>query len=304
MQGSPQWVRLRKTDMYLKSKSILAAAVGALFLSASQGFAGDVALKGAELGKWTMDYDAAVKLAGEKNLPLLLDFTGSDWCHWCKLMDKTVFAKPAWEQYAAKNIVTVTVDFPQDKKTVPQPVADRNEKLKDQFNVEGFPTYVILEKDGKSELGRLGAGEDKTPESFIQELGDILRFRPASVEAKVAELGPDRGKEYRAAIAANQEAKKALEDWKGSQPKRSAENDAKYKELVEKIRKSQIEPKAVELGAEKGKQYRAAFDELLKAERELETWGATVPEQNAENDKKYQAFLEKIKAAQEKVDAF
>ena len=66
-------------------------AFGALALSAQ---AGDkVQLEGAKLGHWTMDFDAATKLAAEKKVPLMLNFTGSDWCGWCKLMDKNVFAE-------------------------------------------------------------------------------------------------------------------------------------------------------------------------------------------------------------------
>ena len=53
------------------------------------------ATKGAELGEWTMDVSAAKKLAKSKNKPVFLCFTGSDWCGWCKLMEKNVFSADA-----------------------------------------------------------------------------------------------------------------------------------------------------------------------------------------------------------------
>jgi thioredoxin-related protein len=221
--------------MCLTFKHRMMAAAVAMLVFACRVLGNEVALKGAELGKWTMDFDAAVKLAGDKNLPLLVDFTGSDWCQWCKLMDETVFAKPAWREYAAKNIVTVTIDFPKDKKIVPQEYVERNEKLKEKLNVEGYPTYVILDKDGTTELGRLGAGEDKTPETFIQELNEVLRYRPASIEAKVAALGPDKGKEYRAALDGVKNAEKELMEWLQASPKRSPENDEKFQKFMNKI---------------------------------------------------------------------
>jgi thiol-disulfide isomerase/thioredoxin len=221
--------------MNLIFKLPVVAVAATVLVLASQSFAGQVAVKGAELGKWTMDYDAALKLADEKNLPLLLNFTGSDWCHWCKLMDETVYAKPAWGQFAAKNIVTVTVDFPKDKQLVPKEFAERNEKLKEKFAIEGYPTYIILDKDGTTELGRLGAGEDKTPESFIQEVNEVLRYRPANIEAKVAALGPDKGAQYRAALEGVRTAEKTLMDWLQSSPKRSPENDDKFKTFMDKI---------------------------------------------------------------------
>ncbi len=212
----------------------LAAALALLSFNFSS-HASEVATKGAEPGKWTMDYEAATKLAKEKDLPLLLNFTGSDWCGWCKLMDKEVYAKPAWSEYAADNLVTVTIDFPNDKSIVPKEYVGRNEKLSEQFGVQGYPTYVILDSDGETVLGQLGAGRDKTPESFIAEVKDVLRYRPASIEAKVAELGPEKGKQYQAALDGVREAEKELESWIKTAPERNEENEKKYKAFLDSI---------------------------------------------------------------------
>ncbi len=142
-------------------------AFGALALSAQA--EDKVQIDGAEAGHWTMDFDAAVKLAAEKKLPMMLNFTGSDWCGWCKLMDKNVFAEEVWQKFAADKVVLVTLDFPKDKTIVPEKYVSRNNELKDQFGVRGFPTYVVLDSDGKTKLGQLGAGKDKTPATFIDE---------------------------------------------------------------------------------------------------------------------------------------
>ena len=127
---------------------MMGLVMGAVALSAQA--ADKVELEGAKVGIWTMDFDAAVKLAGEKNLPLMLNFTGSDWCGWCKLMDKGVFAQDEWKEYAAKNVLLVTLDFPKDKNIVPEKYVSRNNELKEQFGVRGYPTYVVLDSDGKS----------------------------------------------------------------------------------------------------------------------------------------------------------
>ena len=87
--------------------------------AAAKGAEGAVATSGAELGKWTMDFDAAKTLAAEKEVPILINFTGSDWCGWCKLMDREVFSKAEWQQYAAESLVLVWIDFPRDKALVP-----------------------------------------------------------------------------------------------------------------------------------------------------------------------------------------
>ena len=52
-----------------------------LLLLTSSGLpAAETDLNGITPGKWTMDFDAAKKLANEKKLPILLNFSGSDWC--------------------------------------------------------------------------------------------------------------------------------------------------------------------------------------------------------------------------------
>ena len=132
--------------------------------------ADEVQLEGAKVGQWTMDYDAAVTLAAEKKLPMMLNFTGSDWCGWCKLMDKNVFAQEEWKSYAAANVVLVTIDFPQDKSIVPEKFVDRNAQLQQKFGVGGYPTYVLLESDGKTVLGQLSAGKEKTESRPFQIL--------------------------------------------------------------------------------------------------------------------------------------
>lgn len=197
--------------------------------------AAEVAKEGAEVGKWTMDYESATKLAKEKKLPLLLNFTGSDWCGWCKLMDGNVYAKPEWSEFAAKNLVLVTIDFPQDKTIVPPRFVSKNEELKGKFGIRGFPTYVILDSDAETKLGQLGAGQDKTPESFIKEVEGALRFRQASIDAKVAALGTEKGAEYKAAMEGVKKAESALRDWIGTGPQKNAENDKKYEAFKKDI---------------------------------------------------------------------
>ena len=121
-----------------------------------------------------MDVEAAKKWAAEKQLPILLNFTGSDWCGWCKLMEKNVFTKPDWKSYAGEHIVMVLIDFPRDQTAVPEKYKARNKSLKDQYGISGYPTFVLLAPDGTTEVARLKAGRNKTPESFIKEITDAL----------------------------------------------------------------------------------------------------------------------------------
>jgi thioredoxin-related protein len=141
----------------------------------SSAYAFDALKKGVEPGKWTQDLSAATTYAKDNNLPIMIMFTGSDWCYWCKLMDKTVFSGNEFFDWAKDNVVLVAIDFPRDKSKVPAEFQSRNKQLGDDFKVRGVPTYVFLKPDGKTEIGRLGAGKGKTPKSFIEEIKKLLK---------------------------------------------------------------------------------------------------------------------------------
>ncbi len=155
-------------------------------------------------------------------------------------MDKDVFAKDAWKKYAADNAVLVTLDFPKDKSIVPEKYVARNKELKEQFEVRGYPTYIILDSDGETKLGQLGAGRDKTPESFIAEFESIVRLSASNIEAFV-KANPDKAEAYKAAIQSVEDSKKALAEWIGTKPERNEENTKKFAELKKAIQTAQDE---------------------------------------------------------------
>lgn len=220
---------------------MMGMAAGALMINAQA--ADKVEIDGASVGVWTMDFDAAVKLAGEKKLPLILNFTGSDWCGWCKLMDKNVFAEEAWKTYAKENVLLVTLDFPQDKSVVPEKYVARNKALQEKFGVRGYPTYVVLDNDGDTKLGQLGAGRDKTPSSFIEEFKGVVRMSAGAIDA-YAKANPDKADAYKAAIADFQNAKKELMDWIETKPKRTEENMKLFEGFNKRISEAEAALKA------------------------------------------------------------
>lgn len=134
-----------------------------------------VAVSGAEVGKWTQDYDAAQKLAAEKKLPILINFTGSDWCGWCMLMDKKVFAQDEWKNFAKDNVVLAYINFPRNKALVPMHFVTRNNQLAEKYGIKGYPTYIVLSPDGKTVLGKLGASRDANPKDFIEKFNALIK---------------------------------------------------------------------------------------------------------------------------------
>ena len=129
----------------MKKLPLLAAALLALPATADEPA---IAVSGATLGAWTQDYAAATNAAATDGKPVLLDFTGSDWCGWCMLMENKVFCTQEWQDWAASNIYLVTLDFPQDKSKVPEDYQKRNRELSKAYGVRGYPTYIVLDSKG------------------------------------------------------------------------------------------------------------------------------------------------------------
>ena len=121
----------------------------------------------ANAGEWLTDYAKAIAQAKSENKQLLMDFTGSDWCGWCMKLDREVFEQKDFKDFADKNLVLLKLDFPRTKAQSPEEKA-QNEKLSDQFKIQGFPTIVVLNPDGNKagDLGYTPGG----PQAFLAEL--------------------------------------------------------------------------------------------------------------------------------------
>lgn len=139
----------------------IAAALLAIFASSARA---DVT--------WLTDFKRAQQEAKTGSKLLLVDFTGSDWCGWCIKLNREVFSKPEFKDYATKNLVLLEVDFPRQKK-LNASMQQQNEELAQHYQVEGFPTIVVLNGDGLKvgELGYMPGG----PEAFIAELEKIRK---------------------------------------------------------------------------------------------------------------------------------
>ena len=97
---------------------------------------------------WLENYEQACRIAREQHKPILLYFTGSDWCSWCFYLHKNLLDHQSFIDYANKSLVLMKADFP---KSVPQDknVKEQNQKLAHQFKVSGFPSVYILDSNGK-----------------------------------------------------------------------------------------------------------------------------------------------------------
>ena len=130
---------------------------------------------------WTDDYDAALERAAAENKLVLADFSGSDWCGWCKKLDKEVFDTEQFRTLATNEYVLLMVDSPQDEGLLSAKAKKQNPKLVEKYKVRGFPTVLVL--DAKGEVvykgGYAKGGPKKylkTLERGIKEASDIKKY--------------------------------------------------------------------------------------------------------------------------------
>jgi thiol:disulfide interchange protein len=147
----------------MKLRNIFSALAITLLTSASS----VVAAEG-----WLKSIPEAQELSKETKKPIFVEFTGSDWCPPCIMMDKNVFSKEAFLTAAQKDFILVKIDIPQ----ADPELSAKNEKVLDAYNVTGVPTVLLLDSAGK-EFSRFSASEFNTVEKMLNELERQLRIK-------------------------------------------------------------------------------------------------------------------------------
>ncbi|MHC1765737.1 MAG: thioredoxin family protein [Verrucomicrobiia bacterium] len=122
-------------------------------------------------GNWLTDLDKAQAKAKEEKKLVLMDFTGSDWCPPCKALHSKVLTSKEFVDFANENLILVMVDFPQQKK-LPAEQTKANEELAKRFKIEGFPTIVVLDSNGK-ELSKDVGYSGESPKDFVAKLRKV-----------------------------------------------------------------------------------------------------------------------------------
>ena len=109
--------------------------------------------------EWHTDVNKAINMSVQSGKPLLFFFTGSDWCGWCKRLQREVFFKPEFAVWVNKNVVLVELDFPRRTK-LSEELQKQNRNLQQMFRVRGYPTiwFVTPEiKESKVNFAKLGS---------------------------------------------------------------------------------------------------------------------------------------------------
>lgn len=102
------------------------------------------------------------------------------WCGYCR-KDQPVLEKLA-KEFRGKGLVVVAMNVGEDRPTVeaylkanPRPnvkiVLNRDTSLPDMIAAEGFPFYVLLDKEGKVAGAQAGSGGEASLREMLSEVG-------------------------------------------------------------------------------------------------------------------------------------
>jgi thiol-disulfide isomerase/thioredoxin len=134
---------------------------------------------------WLTDLDAAKAQGVKENKPVLVDFTGSDWCPPCKSLHKVVFESPEFAA-AASLYVLVELDFPRNKPQTPELKA-KNREWQQKYAVNSFPTVLLLDAKSGDVFGRVGGFGGQTAKEYLAKLA-AFKNTPEGKSALAKEL--------------------------------------------------------------------------------------------------------------------
>ncbi|MEM6343743.1 MAG: thioredoxin family protein [Bacteroidota bacterium] len=117
---------------------------------------------------WLTSFQQAQDLALEEQKPILLVFSGSDWCRPCIQLEREVFQDSSFLAFAESELILLKADFPRSRKNrLPDEQKLHNERLAQRYNPKGeFPLVLLLDAEGQ-ELART-AYRSGGAEAFIQ----------------------------------------------------------------------------------------------------------------------------------------
>ena len=118
--------------------------------------------------EWLTDLAQAKSQAKTENKLVLMDFTGSDWCPPCKKLKKDVFSSEEFATFAKAHLVLLEVDFPRAKKQSAE-LKKANQALSEKFEIEAYPTVVVLSPEGKQLSKDTGYG-GTSAKDFVAKL--------------------------------------------------------------------------------------------------------------------------------------
>lgn len=119
---------------------------------------GSMSMQGQDL-YWEININKAIETSNKTGKPMLLFFTGSDWCGWCIRLQNEVLKTTEFATWAQENVVLVELDYPRRTEQAEE-TRRQNAELQRVFQIPGYPTVWFAnaaKKDGKVNFEQLGS---------------------------------------------------------------------------------------------------------------------------------------------------
>ena len=120
---------------------------------------------------WLTDLDAAKAKGVKENKPVLVDFTGSDWCPPCIQLHKVVFQSAEFAAVASKYVL-VELDYPRKTPQAPELKA-KNAELSKKFGISGFPTVLLIDAKSGEVFGKTVGFGGQTAKEYLDKLASF-----------------------------------------------------------------------------------------------------------------------------------
>ena len=120
---------------------------------------------------WLTDLDAAKAKGIKENKPVLVDFTGSDWCPPCIQLHKVVFESAEFAAVASKYVL-VELDYPRKTPQAPELKA-KNAELSKKFGISGFPTVLLIDAKSGEVFGKTVGFGGQTAKEYLEKLASF-----------------------------------------------------------------------------------------------------------------------------------
>lgn len=124
---------------------------------------------------WQTNFEEAKQEAKQSNKPIILIFSGTDWCSPCIKLDKQIFQSDIFKTYATENVILIRADFPRKKENaLSEALQNQNRKLAERYNPNGFFPFVLMLDAKGAVLGELGY-EKIEPQAYVNKLKAFIK---------------------------------------------------------------------------------------------------------------------------------
>jgi thiol-disulfide isomerase/thioredoxin len=125
-------------------------------------------------GQWLDNYEVAVTSAKATHRPILIDFTGSDWCPWCIKLHNEILSTALFKAWASQHVILLMADFPRTFQ-LPAAVQDQNKHLQSVYAIAGYPTVILINSAGKKMAATGYTAQD--PQAWITNLAQLANLQ-------------------------------------------------------------------------------------------------------------------------------